>query len=182
MQSLKIICISGHARHGKDTVAGMIRKSLEDRGERVLVAHYADLVKYICRTFFDWNGEKDEYGRHMLQYVGTDVVREQQPDFWVNFIIQVLRFFGDNWSYVLIPDTRFPNEVEKLREAGFTVDHLRVQRDHFDSPLTEEQQKHASETALDETMPDHLIRNSGSLEDLATLTEQYVKENIYGEE
>lgn len=179
---MKIICISGHARHGKDTVAGMIRSSLERRGERVLVAHYADLVKYVCRTFFDWNGEKDEHGRSLLQYVGTDVVRFQQPDFWVDFIVWMLRFFGDHWDYVLIPDTRFPNEVERLREAGFTVDHLRVQRENFESPLTAEQQKHRSETALDETMPDHLIRNSGSLEDLATLTEQYIEENIYGHE
>lgn len=160
----------------------MIRRALEEHGERVLVAHYADLVKYICKTYFEWNGKKDEYGRHLLQYVGTDVVRRQQPDFWVNFIIQMLQFFGDNWSYVLIPDTRFPNEIERLREAGFKVEHLRVQRDNFASPLTDEQQMHPSETALDETIPDHLIRNNGSLEDLATLVEQYMKENIYGEE
>lgn len=179
---MKIICISGHARNGKDTVAKMLQQALEQNGERVLVTHYADLVKYICRNLFGWNGEKDDAGRHLLQYVGTDVVRTQSPDYWVDFIIQMLRFFGDNWSYVLIPDARFPNEIERLREAGFEVEHLRVQRENFESPLPAEQQKHRSETALDETEPDHWIRNSGSLEDLAILVKQYIEENIYGHE
>ena len=160
----------------------MLQQALEENGERVLVTHYADLVKYVCRSFFGWNGEKDDAGRHLLQYVGTDVVRSQSPDYWVDFIIQMLRFFGDNWSYVLIPDARFPNEIERLREAGFEVEHLRVQRENFESPLPAEQQKHCSETALDETEPDHWIRNSGSLEDLAILVKQYIEENIYGHE
>ena len=176
---MKIIAISGHAQNGKDTVAGMLREKLEEHGESVLVAHYADLVKYICRTFFDWNGEKDEYGRSLLQYVGTDVVRTREPDFWVDFIVRVLSFFGDNWDYVLIPDSRFPNEIEGLRKAGFRVDHLRVIRENFVSPLTAEQQKHPSETALDDVVPDHVIVNSGSLHDLETAVNAYIKENIY---
>lgn len=162
-------------------MAGIFRDALEERGERVLIAHYADLVKYVCRTFFSWNGMKDEYGRHILQYVGTDVVRAQKPSFWVDFMVDMLRFFGDNWDYVLIPDTRFPNEIHLLREAGFDVTHLRVERRDFESPLTEEQRNHPSETALDGTEPDHLIRNDGSLHDLEQRVEQYIKENIYGE-
>lgn len=158
----------------------MIRDGLEEHGNRVLVTHYGDLVKYICKKFFGWDGEKGEYGRGLLQYVGTDVVRKQDPDYWVNFIIQMIRFFGDNWDYILIPDCRFPNEVDKLRDAGFCVQHLRVVRTNFESPLTEEQQKHPSETALDDSDPDVTILNSSSLEHLELLVEQYLKENIYG--
>lgn len=177
---MKIIAISGHAQNGKDTVASMLFENLCGRGERVLIAHYADLVKYICRTFFGWNGRKDKYGRHLLQYVGTDIVREQSPDFWVDFIIQMLRFFGNNWDFVIIPDTRFPNEIDRLREAGHSVDHLRIVRENFDSPLTEEQQHHRSETALDDCRPDHIIHNGGSLLDLREAVNQYIKETIYG--
>lgn len=178
---MKVIAISGHAQNGKDTVAKILKESLEERGETVLVAHYADLVKYVCRTFFDWNGEKDEYGRHLLQYVGTDVVRTQKPDYWVDFILDMLWFFGGNWDYVLIPDSRFPNEINRLRENGMDVTHLRVVRENFVSPLTEEQQKHPSETALDDVRPDVLIVNDGTLQDLKRRVEQYIKENIYGE-
>ena len=158
----------------------MLKNNLEDHGERVLIAHYGDLVKYVCRTFFDWNGEKDDYGRNLLQYVGTDIVRAHDPEFWVDFVIKMIQFFGDNWDYVLIPDSRFPNEVERLRETGFGVTHLRVERRNFVSPLTQEQQNHPSETALDATVPDYLIINDGSLQDLELRVEQYIKENIYG--
>lgn len=180
MRDLKVIAVSGHAGNGKDTVAGMIREALEAQGESILIAHFADLVKYVCRTFFDWNGEKDDYGRRLLQYVGTDVIRSEEPDFWVNFIIRMMRFFGDMWDVVIIPDARFPNEISRLREAGFEVDHLRIVRKNYESTLTPEQQAHPSETALDDAEPDHVIINDGTLEHLAQLTDLYIKERLNG--
>lgn len=177
---MKVILVSGKARHGKDTVAGMLQEKLTLDGKRVLQTHYADLLKYICRSFFNWNGEKDEAGRHILQYVGTDVIRKKCPSFWVDFIRSILNFFGDNWDYVLIPDTRFPNEIEEMKDSGFDVTHLRVVRPYFISPLTEEQQRHPSETALDHTVPDCWIENAGSLDDLREAVNDFVKEQLYG--
>ena len=163
---MQIICISGKAQHGKDTVAKLCQARLESAGKRVLILHYADLLKYICQQFFGWDGEKDEAGRQLLQYVGTDVVRKKQPEFWVDFVIQILKLFPKEWDYVLIPDCRFPNEIESLKQAGFATTHLRVIRPNFDNHLTKAQQQHPSETALDYTLPDQYLYNSGSLEDL----------------
>lgn len=53
---MKIICISGKARHGKDTLAGILKKHLEDHGNRVLVTHFGDLVKYICSYILKKDG------------------------------------------------------------------------------------------------------------------------------
>ena len=163
---MKVVCISGKAQHGKDTTAGMIKTALESMGHTVLIAHYGDLVKYVCRTFFGWNGEKDAYGRSLLQKVGTDIVREQRPNYWVDFVKDMLSMFPNEWDFVLIPDSRFPNEIDGLKQAGFIVIHLRVRRENFESPLTTEQQNHPSETALDHVVPDFLIVNDGTLEDL----------------
>lgn len=176
---MKVICISGKAQHGKDTSANMLKKKLEDNGDRVLICHYGDLVKYICKTFFGWNGEKDTAGRTLLQHIGTDVIRMQEPDYWVSFIADILRFFGGEWDYVLIPDSRFPNEVNYLREKGFDVKHLRVIRRNFISPLTAEQQVHPSETALDGVEPDLYIDNSGTLDDFRMAVASLVKEILY---
>lgn len=162
---MKVILISGHAQNGKDTVASLLENELTTSGRKVLVAHYADLLKYICKTLFNWNGEKDEDGRRLLQYVGTDVIREKKPSYWVDFISDMLELFGDNWDYVLIPDTRFPNEVEGIAEKFDSI-HIRVVRENFVSPLTLEQQMHPSETALDGYDPDVLIYNDGSIKDL----------------
>ena len=163
---MKVIAISGKAGHGKDAVAGYLKECLEAKGKRVLVTHYADLLKYICKTFFGWDGQKDEKGRTMFQQVGTEGIRSKEPDYFVGFVADMLYFFGDQWDYVLIPDTRFPNEIDYLKDAGFDVIYIRVIRENFESLLTEEQQNHPSETALDEYEADVMLYNDSDLENL----------------
>lgn len=174
--SVKIILISGKARHGKDTTAGFLKTALESDGYSVLIAHYGDLVKYICKTFFDWDGNKDEAGRTLLQYVGTDIIRNRDENYWVRFIGGVLNFFKNKWDYVLIPDCRFPNEIDYIKDMGFDTSHMRVIRDNFESPLTPEQQMHPSETALDKVMADYYIINNGTKEELQNKIIQWVVE------
>lgn len=164
---MKVICISGKAGHGKDTAAEFLKNIAENNGNKVMVTHYADLLKYICKQFFHWDGNKDSIGRHILQYVGTDVIRKQRPDYWVNFIADMMELFPHEWDYVIIPDLRFPNEIDVLKERGLNPIHLRVVRKNYNSQLTKEQQEHPSETALDDTKPDAYIENNGSLEDFA---------------
>ena len=107
-------------------------------------------------------------------------MRKQKPDFWVDFIISILKLFGDNWDYVIIPDTRFPNEIGRFQLNWFDVSHLRVVRPGFRSALTEEQLRHPSETALDDVTPDYLLVNDGTMEDLERKIDDYLEENIYG--
>lgn len=162
---MKIICISGHAGAGKDTLASILKEKLEKQEQRVLIIHQADLLKFLCRLLFEWDGQKDERGRSLLQYVGTDVVRRKRPDFWVNFLRDVFDLFGDNWDYALIPDCRFPNEISRLRDAGYPTIHVRVERD-VSSSLTDAQKTHPSETALDDVLPDYTVWNNGSIHEL----------------
>lgn len=169
---MKVICISGKAQHGKTTTAVMMKSKLEKSGNKVLITSYAGLVKYICKAFFDWDGKKDEKGRALLQFVGTDVVRAQDPNYWVNFIADMLTFFEDEWDYVILDDCRFLNEIEELASRGFKVTHVRVVRDNFDSPLTEKAQRHMSETALDNILPDVKIMNVGTLSELRETIEE----------
>lgn len=160
------ICISGKAQNGKDTSAEIFKNELIIRGHSVLVIHQADLLKYICKAFFNWNGEKDEAGRTLLQQVGTNVIRKVEPDFWVDFIAKVTGFFKDTWDYIIVPDTRFPNELEKLKANDANIFHVRVIREGFKSPLNEEQQQHPSETALDGIESDFTLINDKGIDDL----------------
>ena len=178
---MKVIAVSGHARHGKDTVARMLQEQLQADGNKVLITHYADLLKYICKTFFMWDGQKDENGRTMLQHVGTDVIRKKEPNYWVDFVADILNYFDGYWDFAIIPDTRFPNEFSRLKERGLDAVHLRVVRPDFVSPLTAEQQAHPSETALDNTEPDYCIINNGDLDALKTKIKEWVVGGLYGE-
>ncbi len=160
---MNVICISGKAGAGKDTAAGFLKSYLERNGKRVLITHYADLVKYVCSNFHGWSGKKDEAGRSLLQYVGTDCVRHDKPNYWVDFIIEQLRYCQDRWDFVLIPDTRFPNEYTGMVDAGYPTTLIRIERPGFASVLTEEQKAHPSETAMNGAAFDMIVYNDGNL-------------------
>ena len=163
MRSTKVICISAKAQHGKDTAAQILKEYLEQCGKRVLIIHYADLLKWLCTKFFGWDGNKDEAGRTILQHVGTDTVRKQNPDYWVNFVVQFLKMFSADWDFVLIPDCRFPNEAERMIE-NFDTAVLRIFRPGFENGLTAEQLQHPSEVAMDSYPFDTIIYNDSDLE------------------
>ena len=178
---MKVITISAKAQHGKDYTASLMKERLEDMGYSVLVCHYADLLKYICKQFFGWNGEKDVEGRTLLQRVGTEGIRSVKPNYWVDFIRDILTFFPDEWDCVIIPDTRFPNEIEWLKDDGYDTISVRVVRPDFENNLTEEQRLHPSEVALDYYNFDYKLINDGTPEGMtrevnALITKIFEKE------
>ena len=176
---MKICCISAKAQHGKDTAAKLIKEHLEQKGQRVLITHFADLLKFICVKFFGWNEVKDEAGRTLLQYIGTDVVGAKNPAYWADFIVSILNMFEDTWDYVLIPDCRYPIEVETMKKQFETIV-LRVERPGFDNGLTEAQKKHASEVKMDDYKFDTVLLNDGSLEDFRVKVDAFVANYLLG--
>ena len=44
---MKVILVSAKAQHGKDTVANIMKDQLEGMNKKVLICHYADLLKFI---------------------------------------------------------------------------------------------------------------------------------------
>lgn len=168
-----IITISGAAGSGKDTFGAMLSESLTKQGARVLVTHYADLLKYILKSFFNWDGKKDEYGRHLLQYVGTDVVRKANENYWVDFVKSMVELFGDHWDYVIIPDARFENEIDRFI-IEYNVISIIVKRE-FETQLSEDAQLHISENALDGYQFDIEVTNRTleQLEESAELIAEY---------
>lgn len=175
---MKIITISGKAESGKDTTARAIKDKLEPMGYKVLICHYADLLKYICKTFFNWNGKKDDEGRTLLQKVGTNTIREKYPEYWVDFIKQMLDFFPHEWDFVLIPDCRFPNEIESMKIDGWNIKSVRIERPNFENHLSAEQRLHPSETALDDYEFDYYLTNPGNLSGLSKKVDDLIKNII----
>lgn len=170
---MTVITLSAKAEGGKDTTAKLLQEQLEDLGYSVLITHYADLLKYMCKQFFEWDGNKDEEGRSLLQRVGTDTIRQQAPDFWVDFIKEILHMFPNEWDFVLIPDCRFPNEIELMKD-DFECVSLYITRPNYENHLTEEQRQHPSETALDEYEFDYKIINPGNIEGLKAETSTFI--------
>lgn len=166
MNKPNIITISGKAESGKDLTATLLKEELEKIGKRVLIMHYADYVKYVSAKFFGWDGQKDEKGRSILQYIGTEKARSVNPNYWVDTIIEFIKVFGDDFDYILIPDCRFPNEVFRLEAKSLEVTSIHIERLGHENCLTPEQRLHASETAMDSFMFDYSIQAKTGVENL----------------
>ena len=159
-----VVLLSGKSGSGKDFIANIMKQKLESKDKKVLITHYADLLKYILKTFFDWDGQKDERGRYLLQHVGTDIIRKKDPNFWIGFIKTIIYMFYDRWDYILIPDARFENEINSMKQSKeyFNIVTVRIDRTNYTSKLTEEQKNHPSETSLDHYNFDYYIVNDGT--------------------
>lgn len=166
---MQTILISGKAGHGKDTVAKMIKKELENKGQTVLIIHFGDPVKWFAREYYNWDGNKDEHGRNLLQYIGTEMMRHYDKFYWGRMISEFIAANHD-FDWAIIPDWRFFSERESIQRENRPVYSVRVSRFNGIEPyinpnMTEQQLQHISETELDDCAFDFYLTND-TLENL----------------
>lgn len=111
---------------------------------------------------------RSEDSRKALQFWGTDIRRNQNPNYWIN---SMFNFVIDNVSEgisINITDARFPNEVELVEDLGGVVIRLEISRELQKSRIkerdgiivTDEALDHISETILDDYKFDKVFDNS----------------------
>ena len=172
---MKVILISGKAEAGKTTTANIIKTFLEARCKKVACIPYGQYVKDTAKTIWNWNGEKDKKGRELLQWWGTDIVREQDPNFWVDSVVRLAKVIDKYVDYLIVDDCRFINEIEAWRAIKYValdsatdalsskqrfsdIITIRVERPGHENALTPEQRRHPSETELDDYVFDITIK------------------------
>lgn len=136
----------------------------------------------INRAFLDEH--KDEVFVPFLQWLGTNYGRKflRTPDRWIN------RFLHDSYSSpepVVCDDIRFPNEADSLRESGFLI--VKLVRDEGErqeslrrSGVSADVHSHASETELENIVPDVIIYTDHGVERLcaAVLWCKHLQERV----
>jgi len=160
---MQIILLSGKAGCGKSLTATLLQETLESNGKTVLKIAYGDLVKYLCGKYFNWDGQKDAKGREILQQIGTNVIRAQNPTYWVDFVIGFVKLFRDKYDYTIVDDLRFPDEASQWDKDGWDTFVVRVTRDNYTSLLTPLQLLHESEIAMDSYKFDYYIKSETEL-------------------
>ena len=164
---MKTILFSGEAEHGKTASATILKEKLEGIGKKCLIINFADYLKFICKQYFGWDGQKDVVGRKILQEIGTDVIRKKDSSFWVKAVISFIKVFEDKYDYFLIGDCRFPDEISCFKKEEIDSLSIKVIRLNFENKLTPEQRKHPSECALNSHVFDYIIRSESGLENLS---------------
>jgi hypothetical protein len=146
---MKIIGLGSYSRTGKDTFADAAINYLNSYSDIPIAKKisFAWKLKDICHQLYAWAGVRDaifydtpegEKYRDMIipelgmtpvdlwVKVGTPCFREHvYQNTWIDYVLKT----NHGVEYVVIPDVRFPNEVNALRDLGATL--IKVVRPGF---------------------------------------------------
>ncbi len=165
-----IIGISGKIGSGKTTCA----KAIVEMDPRFKLVHFATALKSAASIilglpiehFYNselknsniiWNNKTTTIGE-FLQWFGTDLMRAQDPDVWVNALMNTYT----NDQYWVIDDVRFENEMYAVGRANGYM--IRLEGDP--AGIRENSKRdlnHISETQLDGIEMDYIINTDDSL-------------------
>ena len=177
-KDVKVIIVSGKARHGKSTIADITKSFYEEKGLKVIDISYAKYIKDYAVNVSDWDGSEETKPRELLQRLGTDIIRKQiNWDFFVNRICEDIIVYSYFFDVVIISDARYEDEIEGPKSKFKDVTSIRVINPNLESPLTNKEQKHLSETGLDHyNNYDYVVINDKEKEDLKSKVLDILKE------
>ena len=175
-----IIGLVGYIGSGKGTVADTLV-----RNHQYHKFAFADALKDAVATIFTWprgllegdsNASRafrervDVWWSHKLGYevtprlilqkFGTEACRHGIADnIWIAALEKRIQGYDD----VVISDCRFPNEIDFIRSAGGVIVRLKRGEDPTEEQLSK---MHISETAWNSYVPDSVIYNDSTMDDL----------------
>ena len=164
-----LIGLTGRARSGKDTVAGMLKTVVDFKS-----LAFAAALKDGLKTMLDLTDEHvygdlkevviEDFGkspRQMLQTLGTEWGRQLvHDDIWLTVTRRKIDRWREEGFAVVMTDVRFENEAEMIRKMGGRVWHVV----RPDAPKIN---AHASENGVSfDAATDITIYNNGTLDDL----------------
>lgn len=156
-----ILAFAGRKQSGKSTGAEYVKTVFEQQNKNKVckIYSFADPLKTgICMDIFGltydqcygsdedkntmtdlvWNNEPLT-ARRAMEVIGTDICRSLKNSVWVDATLNKIQ--RDDVDLAIIPDCRFPNEVDAIKNRGGLV--IRLGLDPFSSTSL-------SESALDQ--------------------------------
>ena len=170
----KLIGISGLVNSGKTTFQNILKNYLNKKNINVVCLNFADPLKEICsrvfhmlpkESFYGSQSEKEILydingimlsGRKIMQIIGTDIAREFNNNFWVNYQLKLLSKYND--SYIIYGDVRFNNEAFLIHDHSGIVCKI-YRKSQYDS-------EHISEAGIENNVCNYIIENDQTIEEL----------------
>jgi hypothetical protein len=175
---MKIIGIGHRKGVGKDTFAGYLAEDLARKGYLPCVCSFADPLKSYAKSLFKSYGLKDGnyYDTHRDEKEANLPCLDKSPrDIYIELGLSMRRLDENFWirkalverphvDYLIVPDVRFPNEANVIRDSG---GHL-VKVINPDVPDTDDEADCALKDYRDWKTT---IVNDGNLDDLDELAQ-----------
>jgi len=144
------IAISGKMKSGKTTLAWHLERAFAREGNySSKTCSFADPIRQALRELGIEKAAHPELYRKGAQYIGTELCRAYDPDWWVKRMA-VRTYRMPLAEPVIIDDMRFQNEYDWCRENGFILVRLDISPEMVYNRGGEEGTfDHPSETGLD---------------------------------
>jgi hypothetical protein len=178
--NLNLIGITGEAGSGKDSVANFLPRdtwciSLAEPLKYMLDVIYDIASRYTGYTVWDWDDREwkssvnQDLGfspRFAAQTLGTEWGRKILGEgFWIRLlemnIIDLFQSGVSSSSYFVIPDVRFDNEAEWIKDRGGVIWQVKRARKFQQG---ETFRLHESENGINPDLIDKTINNNDTLE------------------
>lgn len=143
----KIVSFADKLKDVTCLLSGCTREQLEDydfKENSLVPAH----LRPYCG-----DAEQPTY-RAFLQHFGSEFMRSVNDSIWIDCTLANAGAFN-----LIISDVRFPNEAKAIKDRGGII--IKVVRDGIESNDT-----HCSETSINEIIPDFIVHNDSSMQDL----------------
>ncbi len=173
-----IYIIAGKARHGKSTIADIIKFDYEQNNKKVISLAYAKTIKEYIKNITNWDGDEQTKPRELMQMVGTDIIRAQiDNSFHTRRMIEDIKVYSYFFDVIIISDARYEDEIMEIKNNFKNVSVIKVIRSSLETDLSEKEKTHLSEIALDGfNLYDYTIYNDGSIEELEKQITKIIKE------
>lgn len=177
-----IILVSGYKRAGKDFVSSFLKKELENSTTYSLAYPLKDIVattfgisleelddfKNNKESIFDGDFNYIIDFRKILQIFGSEAMKKWfTPKVWTNLFLD--QEFSED--YIIIPDWRFPTEIEEFSKVYKNIVTIRVNDDNIENT-----DMHVSETSLDDYPFRFVLNNTAKDESIIKGVKDIIKE------
>ena len=177
----KIIVIAGYARSGKNTVANILKELYEANNKKVIINSYTKYLKEYIKDITGEYQDGDNKPREFLQQLGVEIIQDKLGK--IRLLIDRQLDDIDIYSYffdtIIIPDARFPKEIDILKERFNNVYSIKVINNH-DNNLNNKGKNHITENSLDDYSSnnfDYIINNNNNYEYLYQIV-SHIYDNI----
>jgi len=113
----KLIGFCGKMQNGKTTSAQLTKSLFPE----YRICSFASRLKEIAYEL-GWDGVKDNKGRKVLQYLGTEVCRNIDGKYWIYQLHNTIK--NNEFEYVVIDDIRFQNEADFIKKNNGILIHI----------------------------------------------------------
>lgn len=145
-----IILIAGRARSGKSVFAEHLKTEYESQNKKVIISPYTKYLKHYIEEITNQKINDENKPRDLLQQISSKIIKGDldRQNFFIDRQIEDIEIYSYFADVILIPDVRFPAEIEKIKEKFNNVVSIGITRKNYISNLTKEQLTDITETAL----------------------------------